>query len=97
MAGVPDSSGLDSKASKIAESKLPIWIFHNDSDEVINIRLPLKFVESIGNFNPKVMPRLTRFEESAGLLGHDAWTRATDPKFKENSTNIYEWMLSFHR
>jgi len=97
MAGVPDSSGLDSKASKIAESKLPIWIFHNDSDEVINIRLPLKFVESVGNFNPKVKPRFTRFEEPAGLLGHDAWTRATDPKFKENNTSIYEWMLSYHR
>jgi hypothetical protein len=32
-----------------------------------------------------------------GLLGHDAWTRATNPQFKENNSNIYQWMLSYHR
>jgi predicted peptidase len=97
MAGVPDSSGLESKTSIIAESKLPIWIFHNDSDEVINIRLPIRFVESVNNFKPAIKPRFTRFEQPMGLLGHDAWTRATNPQYRENNTNIYEWMLSYHR
>ena len=97
MAGVPDSPGLDSKTARLAGSNLPIWIFHNDSDEVINIRLPMKFVESVDSYKPVVKPRFTRFEEPAGLLGHDAWTRATDPRYKENKSNIYEWMLSYHR
>jgi predicted peptidase len=97
IAGVPDSSGLETKTSRIAESKLPIWIFHNNSDEVINIRLPIRFVESVDSYNPPIKPRFTRFEEPAGLLGHDAWTRATNPKYKENNTNIYEWMLSYRR
>jgi predicted peptidase len=97
MAGVPDSLGLEVKTSRIAESNLPVWIFHNDSDEVIDIRLPIRFVESIENYRPVIKPRLTRFERPMGLLGHDAWTRATNPQFRENNTNIYEWMLSYHR
>ena len=97
MAGVPDSSGLDEKTSKLAESKLPIWIFHNDSDEVIDIKVPIRFIESMDNFSPEIPPRFTDFEEPMGLLGHDAWTRATNPQFKENNLNIYQWMLSYHR
>jgi len=97
MAGVPDSSGLDQKTSRLAESKLPIWIFHNDSDEVIDVKLPIRFIESMDNFNPAIPPRFTDFEEPMGLLGHDAWTRATNPQFKENNSNIYQWMLSYHR
>ena len=97
MAGVPDSAGLEVKTARMAESNLPIWIFHNDSDEVINIRLPVRFVESVDNYKPVITPRFTRFEEPMGLLGHDAWTRATNPRYKENNVNIYEWMLSYHR
>jgi predicted peptidase len=97
MAGVPDSLGLEAKTSRIAKSNLPVWIFHNDSDEVINIRLPIRFVESVDNHSPVIKPRFTRFEQPMGLLGHDAWTRATNPQFRENNTNIYEWMLSYHR
>jgi predicted peptidase len=97
IAGVPDSSGLEDKTSRIAESNLPIWIFHNDSDEVINITLPLRFIESLANHHPAIVPRFTEFEQPMGLLGHDAWTRATNPQYKEAGKNIYEWMLSYHR
>jgi hypothetical protein len=97
MAGVPDSLGLEAKTSRIAESNLPIWIFHNDSDEVINISLPIEFFASVDSFSPPVKPRFTRFEQPMGLLNHDAWTRATNPEYRENNVNIYEWMLSYHR
>jgi len=32
-----------------------------------------------------------------GDNGHDAWTKATDPDYRENGMNIYEWMLQYHR
>jgi hypothetical protein len=50
----------------------------------------------LDSFHPAIPPRLTEFEPM-GLLGHDAWTRATDPHYRENNKNIYEWMLSYHR
>ena len=28
---------------------------------------------------------------------HNAWTKATDPTYKENGQNIYEWMLSYKK
>jgi hypothetical protein len=37
--------------------------------------------------------RLTIFQ--AG--GHDAWTTATDPDYRERGKNIYEWMLASTR
>ena len=97
MAGVPDSSGLEPKTLKIAESNLPVWVFHNDGDELISIRLPIRFVDCVDKYRPVIKPRFTRFGERVGLLGHDAWTKATDPTYKENNKNIYEWMLSYHR
>ena len=29
--------------------------------------------------------------------GHDAWTKATSPSYKENGMNMYEWMLQYHK
>jgi hypothetical protein len=29
--------------------------------------------------------------------GHDAWTKATDPTYKENGLNMYEWLLQFSK
>jgi hypothetical protein len=28
---------------------------------------------------------------------HDAWTKASDPNYKENNMNMYEWMLQYHK
>lgn len=97
MSGVPDTTGLQQKASIIAGSNLPVWIFHNYSDELIDIRIPEAFVQSIASHHTQVQPRLTKFTEPMGLLGHDAWTKATSPNYKEDNKNIYEWMLSYYR
>jgi len=29
--------------------------------------------------------------------GHDAWTQASDPEYREEGMNIYEWMLQYKR
>jgi hypothetical protein len=55
-----------------------------------------RFLSLMDSLQPKTLPRFTEFS-SAGLLGHDSWTRATDPAYKEENQNIYEWMLQFHK
>ena len=41
--------------------------------------------------NPINPPKLTIWPSG----GHDAWTRAVNPDYKENGKNIYEWMLQY--
>jgi hypothetical protein len=52
-----------------------------------------RFIDMIGTFNPAVPPHLTIFN----VYGHDAWTTALNPGYRENGMNIYEWMLQFSR
>lgn len=96
MAGVSDTTDGKNKLEGIVRSKLPVWVFHNDHDEVTSIDLPTNFITTLNNLHPDIAPRFTIFP-SEGLLGHDAWTRATDPGFKEDNRNIYEWMLEYRR
>ncbi len=96
IAGASTFSVLE-KSKNIASSKLPVWAFHNEQDELINVYETKNFIASIDAQNPSIRPLLTLFPSSTALLKHDAWTRATDPKYRENGMNIYEWMLQFKR
>jgi hypothetical protein len=53
----------------------------------------IDYVQYINQANPRKKAKLTLFQAS----GHDAWTKATDPHYRENGKNIYEWMLSFQK
>ncbi|HKP32542.1 MAG TPA: dienelactone hydrolase family protein, partial [Chitinophagaceae bacterium] len=88
---------LDKKCQKIANEKIAVWAFHNQEDQVISVEDTKKFIAGINVYNPEVAPRLTIFVSSSALLKHDAWTKATDPGYKENGKNIYEWMLQFKK
>jgi predicted peptidase len=96
MAGVSDTIDIQNKCANLIRSNLPVWVFHNDHDQVTSIDLSMNFINVLNNLNPAIAPRFTIFP-SAGLLGHDAWTRATDPGFREDNHNIYEWMLQYRR
>ncbi|HEX5153140.1 MAG TPA: hypothetical protein VFW07_16935 [Parafilimonas sp.] len=78
------------KAAKIAQSGVRVWAFHNQDDSTVPSWYSINYVSYINNSNPQVPARLTLFP----VNGHDAWTKATDPGYKENGKNIYEWMLS---
>ncbi|MET0466565.1 MAG: dienelactone hydrolase family protein [Chitinophagaceae bacterium] len=87
------STATLTRAKKIAAANLPVWAFHNIDDLTVNVGSTNKYVEDINAQNPAV--RAIKTIWSSG--GHDAWTKATDPAFKENGKNVYEWMLQYKR
>ena len=93
MAGVSPDWASSEKCQRIAAAGLPVWAFHSQDDPQIGIQNPTGFINRINSFNPAVRARLTVWPNG----GHDAWTRALDPNYKENGYNIYEWMLQQHR
>ena len=93
MAGVSSDYAYTNKCQKLAAGHLPVWVFHSQDDPQVNVSTAKGFVARIASLNPSVPPRLTIWPGG----GHDAWTRAVNPSYKENGLNIYEWMLQFHR
>ena len=87
---------LKEKGKAIAEAGLPMWFLHNDEDQLVSIDKTKNFVSAINSFNPKVPAKLTIFPPW-GLDNHDAWTKASDPAYREDGMNIYEWMLRYKR
>jgi predicted peptidase len=83
----------DPVCNSLAKNKVAIWNFHNNNDPVIGISSATSFVALVNSFLPVLAPRLTIFESSS----HDAWTKAMNPKYKENNMNIYEWMLQYKK
>ncbi|MEO6316370.1 MAG: PHB depolymerase family esterase [Chitinophagaceae bacterium] len=93
ISGESFGSDKTSNAAGIATGKLPLWAFHNTDDPTINASAATDFIDLINSFHPLVAPRLTLFK----AFGHDAWTNALDPLYKENNMNLYEWMLHYKR
>lgn len=96
ISGVPNFL-VNEKAQRIAGANLPVWAFHNTKDVLFSSVETQEFISRINGFNPMRAARLTLFPDSTGMLGHDAWSKATNPAFKENNLNIYEWMLQFKK
>lgn len=92
IAGVPKDDG-NLKAKTIAQAGLPVWAFHNETDDVTNSIVTKNFIQSINSFSPVIAPKLTIFKAE----GHNAWGQATNPSYKEGNMNIYEWMLQYSK
>ncbi|HTL09053.1 MAG TPA: PHB depolymerase family esterase [Chitinophagaceae bacterium] len=93
IAGESFGADRDANAASIASGGLALWAFHNANDPTFSSTAATEFVNSIKSFNPVVQPRLTIFP----AFGHDAWTAALDPLYRENNMNVYEWMLHYKR
>jgi predicted peptidase len=88
---------LPTTVKGIADNKLPVWCFHNEQDQVLPSKETKDFVAAINSYNPAIPARQTIFPTSDAVLKHDCWTKVSDPAYKENGLNIYEWMLSYKR
>jgi predicted peptidase len=94
MGGVSrPGADLAEKTRRIAAGKAAVWVFHNEDDFVYSVSEARNFVALINRNVPAVLAKLT----TAPTGGHDAWTKHSDPAFRENNLNIYEWMLQYKR
>jgi predicted peptidase len=87
------SAPTDIKAQDMAHAGLPVWAFHNKNDSVVTYTFSTGYVSKINSFHPNPPARLTVWETG----GHNAWSKATDPSYKEEGKNMYEWMLQYVR
>jgi predicted peptidase len=83
----------DSKAQKIAQSGVAVWAFHNKDDGTVTYTNSEGFVNKINSFSPPIKAKLTLWATG----GHDAWSKACSPNYRENNMNMYEWMLQYSR
>lgn len=91
MAGIPLDFASNDKCKVLSANKKPMWIFHSEDDPNVHISWAKNFVNHYNSFSPLLPPLLTVWPSG----GHDAWSRAIDPKYKEGGMNVYEWMLQF--
>ncbi len=81
------------KASLIANAHLAVWAFHNEDDNLSPVQSTKDNINLINTYNPSPKAKMTIWPTGK----HDAWTKASDPAYKENNINMYEWMLQYHR
>ena len=93
IAGESFGTDRDQNAEHIANGGLALWVFHNANDPAIPSVVASDFINTVNNYQPVITPRLTIFP----AYGHDAWTQALDPLYKENNISVYEWMLQYKR
>lgn len=93
IAGVANNQGMEERCRAIAAAGLPVWELHNSDDPMADVSDARRFIQYIRSFEPSIPPRFTVFD----VYGHDAWTTALDPAYREDGMNIYEWMLQYQR
>jgi len=93
IAGIVRNYASTNKGQILANANLPVWAFHSQDDPIFPVGLASGFINTINYFTPAVPARLTVWPNG----GHDAWTRAIDPAYKEGGKNVYEWMLQYQR
>ena len=85
----------DGMVGGVAKANLPVWAFHNSGDPTCPVSYTTEWIRKLNAYVPAMNPqaRGTIFNAS----GHDAWTKAYDPNYKENNMNVYQWMLQYTR
>lgn len=89
------TSATDARGKVVASTNLPVWSLHNSGDPTVSVTTTEKFIDVIlaQNPPPNPLPKKTIFQAS----GHDAWSKAYDPNYREDGKNVYEWMLQYKR
>ncbi len=89
---IPAYLGL---ANEIGRANIPVWAFHNENDGTVTVANTRDWMTKLTAYRPAMnpQPKATIFAAS----GHDAWSRAYDPNYRENNMNVYEWMLQYSK
>ena len=80
---------------------IPLWAFHGDADDVININGSINMVNVINNNNPKTRAKLTVFPG----VNHFSWQQVynnsgigtEDKNYDSYTMSIYKWMLQYEK
>ena len=80
-------------AKAMANENLPVWAFHGDADNVVDVATSRGWVDKINSYQPDLKAQLTVYKG----VGHDSWNRAYDPGHSYQSPNLYEWLLSYSK
>lgn len=96
LAGIVVICGVQSPttgACQMAKAGLPIWAFHGEKDKGVPVQTTIDWVNAINSCKPTPLrlAQKTIFPD----VGHNAWTYAYDPAYKEDGRNMYEWLLQF--
>jgi len=96
--GLPQiDNDLVAKCKTMVDADLPIWHFHNRDDEAWAYSEAEQYIHVLDSLQPSIAPRFTTFDIGEGKSLHDCWTRGTNPEYKEDGKNLYEWLLSHKR
>ncbi|MGZ4025747.1 MAG: PKD domain-containing protein [Flavisolibacter sp.] len=91
---ISGASGPDpGRAQNMANAHVAVWATHNQWDPTVPSSNTIGYVDLINQYNANPAAKKTIFQVS----GHDAWTQTYDPNFRENSMNVFEWMLQYSR
>lgn len=95
VAGNMNPKQMTNAPKTLAKNDVPVWFLHNDNDPVVPSQYSKDWTSMMDSYSPSPnpQPKLTIFNAS----GHDAWSKAYDPSYKENGLNIYEWMLQYQQ
>lgn len=82
-------------------SKIPLWVFHGDTDKTVSPEYSKAIVPAINKLNPEVPAKLTIFPG----VGHDSWTMTydetgmgkEDPDYDAFDADIYTWMNQYKK
>lgn len=90
-----DATKQPQLAVNVASTNMPVWATHNEGDGTVTVENSKRWVRDINAVQPAPNPlaKLTIFPVS----GHDAWSKTSDPNFKEDGLNMYEWLLQYYR
>ncbi len=85
-------TGSTARGRIIANNNLPVWALHNLNDPTVSSNNTVGWINYI-NTAPAPNPNAKKTIFNAS--GHDAWSQAYNPAYREDGKNVYEWMLSY--
>lgn len=88
---------LQNKCQNMVNANLPVWHFHNRDDSAWAYSEAEEYIRVFNSLSPEIPARFTTFDVGEGKNHHDCWTKTTDPAYKEDNMNIYEWMLQYKK
>lgn len=93
IAVVCGSASNPSKACNLTATNLPVWAFHGDADNTVNMSKTVNMVNAINACVPAPNPLAIKTIYPG--VGHNAWDNAYRTDHVLHNPNVYEWLMQF--